>query len=149
MKNDTDKLMNDLYKQHKKTFGVFVGLFNRLTGSKFSVEHAFRNDYLRNKYFNTMLDIRQDVIQKPEIILAVSTRNESLQTVDVGDSTRKVLNALQSKNYTRAEVSEATGLRLSSVCGRVNELIQEGLVVVKGYKTDHKTNKKVEIVGLI
>lgn len=31
-------------------------------------------------------------------------------------------------DYTRAELAERTGLRLSSVCGRVNELLERGAV---------------------
>ena len=30
--------------------------------------------------------------------------------------------------YTRAEIAEATGLRLSSVCGRCHELLERGVV---------------------
>jgi hypothetical protein len=41
-----------------------------------------------------------------------------------------------------------TGLRLSSVCGRVNELIEEGRVIVCGTTYDATTARNVETVTL-
>ncbi len=49
---------------------------------------------------------------------------------------------------TRAELAAVLGLRLSSVCGRVNELLASGLVVVAGTKFDAETKRNVETVSL-
>lgn len=42
-------------------------------------------------------------------------------------------------NETREEIAEATGLKLSSVCGRVNELMQLEQVVISGRRNGANT----------
>lgn len=49
---------------------------------------------------------------------------------------------------TRAELAAALGLRLSSVCGRVNELMTANRLVVAGTKYDKDTKRNVEMVAL-
>jgi len=48
---------------------------------------------------------------------------------------------------TRKEIRDATGLELSSVCGRINSLIALGVLSVVGYCLDKKTNKRQELIG--
>ena len=60
----------------------------------------------------------------------------------------KILQALERGKLTRKELSVATGMELSGVCSRVNELIASGLVRISGTKRDEKTNKLQELVGL-
>lgn len=47
---------------------------------------------------------------------------------------------------TRNELSERTGLRLSSVCGRVNELVAKGLAGSIGARRCTVTDKTCEVV---
>lgn len=49
---------------------------------------------------------------------------------------------------TRAELAVKTGLRLSSVCGRVNELIALGQLKTVGRAYDPNTNRNVNLVGI-
>jgi predicted transcriptional regulator len=57
---------------------------------------------------------------------------------------RKVLLAIMmSPGLSRAEIADICGLRLSSVCGRVAELIADGQVVENGTKLDGVTHKTV------
>lgn len=51
-----------------------------------------------------------------------------------------VARALKPSN---ADIERLTGVRLSSVCGRVNELCQEGLMEAGGFKTDPFTRHTV------
>lgn len=60
----------------------------------------------------------------------------------------KILTALEGCKMTRKELSVATGMELSGVCGRVNSLIAAGLVCVSGTKRCDKTNKMQELVSL-
>ncbi|CAB4133105.1 hypothetical protein UFOVP140_35 [uncultured Caudovirales phage] len=60
----------------------------------------------------------------------------------------RILQALELGKMTRKELSVATGMELSGVCGRVNSLIAAGLVCISGTKRDDKTNKLQELVGL-
>ena len=50
---------------------------------------------------------------------------------------------------TRKEIRDATGMELSSVCGRVNSLLAAGLVKIVGEKRDSKTGKWQEMIELI
>ena len=49
---------------------------------------------------------------------------------------------------TRQELSDMLAWKLSSIAGRVNELLKLGLVVVVGRKKDRDTKKSVELLGL-
>ena len=49
---------------------------------------------------------------------------------------------------TRNEISERTGVRLSSVCGRVAELLGSGMVVRGSIRFCGVTKEKCEVIGL-
>lgn len=49
---------------------------------------------------------------------------------------------------TRSELSDYTGIRLSSVCGRVNELIQAGLLTEYPRRNCQITNEPAHPVGV-
>jgi DNA-binding IclR family transcriptional regulator len=81
----------------------------------------------------------------------MNTRTDSLSIVKETAETRRqqILDALFLKPpMTRAELARATGMRLSSVCGRVNELIAEGKVRVDGTAYDAETQRHVEAVTI-
>jgi len=48
---------------------------------------------------------------------------------------------------TRKEIRDATGMELSSVCGRVNALLDLHLLFIVGEKKDPRTNKYQELIG--
>lgn len=80
-----------------------------------------------------------------------STKAMSLEEYEsyYGDSTRFMILEYLTKATTpksRAELSRELGLRLSNVCGRVHELIQEGSVAVSGSIKDPITGKTVQTV---
>ena len=50
---------------------------------------------------------------------------------------------------TREQIAAATGMKEGSACGRVNKLMERGLVVNSGYRMNSATNKLNEIVDLI
>lgn len=52
------------------------------------------------------------------------------------------------RDWSRAELAEQTGLRLSSVCGRVNELIHSRHVEVQPNRRCQVTGKTVSPVRL-
>jgi len=52
------------------------------------------------------------------------------------------------RDWSRAELAEQTGLRLSSVCGRVNELIHSGHVEPQANRRCQVTGKTVSPVRL-
>lgn len=51
--------------------------------------------------------------------------NELLRTGQAGQQAQFLLSFIENNpGLTRAEIAEATGLRISSVCGRVKELLE-------------------------
>lgn len=48
-----------------------------------------------------------------------------------------------SESLSRSDLSKLLGMKLSSVCARVKELLDAGLIHQDGIKTDYETNKKV------
>jgi predicted transcriptional regulator len=50
--------------------------------------------------------------------------------------------------WSRSELSEELGIRLSSICARVNELMGKGLIKSWGTRKCNITGKKVEAVCL-
>lgn len=50
----------------------------------------------------------------------------------------------KAKMPSNADLERLTGIRLSSVCGRVNELCNEGLIELGGTKLDPFTRKTVQ-----
>jgi hypothetical protein len=58
------------------------------------------------------------------------------------------------KSYTRKELATVTNMELSSVCGRVNELLAEldpdqKLIMECGTRLDEKTGKRQGVVRLV
>lgn len=51
-----------------------------------------------------------------------------------------------SAGATREEIASATGLRLASVCGRVNELIRLGLAVENGRTRQTESLRSAAVV---
>ena len=81
----------------------------------------------------------------------MSTKLDSLFATETTTSKRQeeiVCALLMRQPLTRAELADLLGLRLSSVCGRVNELLKAGRVVVAGTKFDEETKRNVELIAL-
>jgi len=47
---------------------------------------------------------------------------------------------------TREELAEQTGIRLASICGRVNELLRVGLVQEDGRTRLNESNREAAVV---
>lgn len=63
---------------------------------------------------------------------------------------RKILRAMQMGClYSRRELEAATGLRSGTVCGRVKELLEAGLLEVCGLKECRESGKTVEALRLV
>jgi len=80
-----------------------------------------------------------------------STKIRSLERVRKVEVATIVYNAISSSEVpiSRSEIAERTGLRLSSVTGRVNELLKEGRIEVTGEKLDKNSDRRVETLSTI
>lgn len=63
---------------------------------------------------------------------------------------REIITLLRTKRgqWSRSELSEELGIRLSSICARVNELMKKGLLESWGTRQCRITGKKVEVLCL-
>lgn len=50
--------------------------------------------------------------------------------------------------HTRAELAQATGIRLSSVCGRVNELLERGEIVERSRRPCSVTGVQAHVLRI-
>lgn len=80
-----------------------------------------------------------------------STKSESLNKIDSNAKSKSyatIKRALSTGPQSRSQLASATGLKLSSICARCNELIKVGDVSVAGKTFDHETNRNVETLQL-
>jgi hypothetical protein len=72
---------------------------------------------------------------------------EHRATGKVGAQAQKILDKMQpGVEYSRRELVELTGLELSSICGRVNELLGSGLIQEGKTRPCRVTGKSVHPV---
>lgn len=67
----------------------------------------------------------------------------------LGAQAQQILDFLQqnwTQNWSRMEIAERLSLRLSSVCGRVNELVEAGLVEERAERPCSMTGKTIKPV---
>lgn len=72
---------------------------------------------------------------------------EHRDTGKLGQQAQRILTAMiDGQGYSRRELARAMGLELSSVCGRVNELLQVGLLVEGEARRCSVTHKRIHPV---
>ncbi len=91
-------------------------------------------------------------IKLPKIPGQFGTKNDSLRRLErsgkMAAVAQSVIDVVKVSPMSRREISRVTGHRLSSICGRVKELIDEGVLHVVGTKFDDETERNVEIVEM-
>ena len=69
---------------------------------------------------------------------------------NVSEKHKQILKALETQpDLTRAELALVCDLRLSSICGRVNELLKKKLIKPSGTKEDKSSGRMVECLSLV
>lgn len=85
-------------------------------------------------------------------ITSMFAYQEHKESGKMGKQARSILHKMDlNKDYSRREIVELTGLELSSVCGRINELLQIGVlkeVSQRKCKITGKTIKPVVKISL-
>lgn len=82
---------------------------------------------------------------------SIENYHEHKDTGRLGKQSRAIVEFMAiniDRDWSRAELAEHTGLRLSSVCGRVNELIHSRHVEPQPNRRCHVTGKTVSPVRL-
>lgn len=65
---------------------------------------------------------------------------------DKGRLYRDLHHVLKETPQSRSDLADTLGIRVSTVCGRINELIKAKVVGVEGKKQDPITGKQVEVL---
>lgn len=80
---------------------------------------------------------------------SISAYHDHRDSGALGKQCRQLLGSMRwTIEYTRSELAIASGLRLSSVCGRVNELMDAGYLVEGPVRPCRVTGKRVSTVRL-
>ena len=140
--------------QDLTSFGVFVGLYNKLNNTSFSVKQALSNPELTTLFAATAQTLQSNTITtsvKNQVKSSKSTKRfsyEAFQTEHGTTAAHAIYSycKTQNKSLSRAEIADGLNMRLSTVCGQVFNLIEAGLLVVDGTKVDEKTGREVETV---
>lgn len=82
---------------------------------------------------------------------SIENYREHKSSGKLGDQSREIVKFLAlrtDRDWSRAELAEAMGLRLSSVCGRVNELLHSQHIEPGPSRACTVTGKKINPVRL-
>lgn len=150
MKNNQPLLMSNSQAQtFTKQFGIFVGLFNKLNGTQYSVKQALQVQPLL-ALFNTISQSAAVVNSQITPIAGISTKSKSYSLVNIPAVDSEVYYFLQKNpNTTRSEIALGTGLRLQTVCGAARRLLDNKFIFVTGTTEDTDSNREVETLGVL
>lgn len=143
-------------------FGIFVGLYNRLNNTSFSVEQALWKTEILDKYTavsfflqgnSSVFSItapkkfkRVKIERKPKTTKTISYQDfQTEHGTSVAYCIYKFLKQ-QNEPFSRAEIAKQMGIRLSTVCGQIFSMEEAGLVTVVGTKLDEESQRTVEIL---
>ncbi|WP_374028319.1 hypothetical protein ACES2J_08280 [Bdellovibrio bacteriovorus] len=112
-----------------------------------SITSKIQFAYMDAELERILLEVEQVPTETPE-----TTKSESFKrSVKNSSKGHLLIKAALSggEAMSRTELANATNLRVSAVCARVKELIEEGVVRVAGKKWDKESQRKVETVELV
>lgn len=137
-------------ESERKEIGVMVGLLNRLTDQGLTVTQA-----MSNQEFMDLYETVKEVILKKSSEIKVektpSTKKQSLDSVDVNAQEKLVLDVLRksSRPLTRREITAKADLFHQSTLGRVDSLLDKGLIYVCGSTKCSETGKQVQTLAIV
>lgn len=123
-----------------KEFGIFVGLYNAVNNTKYSVKKAKTDKVVWDLFLDSKSRIE---VTKPQI--NTSTKRSSYNQLNIPKVDLQVLTSIKNNpNISRYLLAKDVGKRLSTVCGAVRRLLDADLILVSGAIVDPETNRKVE-----
>lgn len=139
-----------------KAFGVFVGLYNKLNDTNLSVKQAATIDSLV-KTFNAsqqfLKEAHTNVVSKQfdcGVPDSGSTKFKSYSLLDMPNVDKKVYDIIvKNPGLSRYEITGRLSNRLSTICGAVNRLTNNGFVRATGTKIDEETQRQVETLATV
>ena len=135
-------------------FGIFVGLFNKLNGTSISVNEALKCPAMVDSFKITSASLQSNTttqVVKTQAKSASSTKKLSYEQFQSANGTSvayKIYKHMKAvnKKMSRADIAAEMNIRLSTVCGQINLMLEAGLVEVTGTKVDLSSNREVEVL---
>ncbi len=117
----------------------------------FSIIQRIQLSFMSEEIESILAEV--EAIPDDELPENETTKVQSMKKSKKNSSKGHVLirSALQSTTepLSRTELANLTNLRLSSICARVVELIEEGTIKVAGIKHDKESDRMVETLELV
>lgn len=91
---------------------------------------------------------------RKHLMRVANTQREAFRSLSPRDylqpKERQVMDAFPSADttMTRQQLSDATGMKLNCICGRVRSLLDKGVLTVRGITVDSQTRKSQELLGV-
>ena len=147
----TNTVYSLLPEDSTKTFGVFVGMFNKTAGTELTVKQAHQVDTLVQLYEGikeAIAELKYDLSEEISHTTK-STKRKSFDALNIPELDQDVLITIYNwPGASRNQVAKKLGRRLSSICGAVNRLMEARIVFTKGTVHDEETNRDVEALFL-
>lgn len=151
-------------------FGIFVGLFNRLNKTSFSVQKAAWTPGMIELYSSVRENMEAAAANNPRMASSTTSYKPSGRLAVNKKASKKTKASTKKLSYeqfqvqngtsvaytiykhlkdnqaimTRTELAKALNLRVSTVCGAVFQLVDSGLLKVVGKTMDKNSNREVE-----
>lgn len=131
-------------------FGIFVGLYNKLNGTTYTVNEALQSQTILDTFSITTASLKSTTqTVQSQLKNVTSTKKlsyEAFQKEHGSSVAYKIYTFMKQTNtsMSRAEIAEAMGIRLSTVCGQINQMAKAGLVQIVGNKIDKSSKREVE-----
>lgn len=138
------QLLNPKFKKH---FGIWLGLYNSLTGSKWTVKEASNDSKMVKIFSKTSVSLLKG---KKDIPKFINTSAEAFDKLDFQPLDFDVYRFItKNPDLTRHEIAHKMGIQLSTICGSIRRLIDDGHIKVIGYRRDIETGISRQTLGLI
>lgn len=137
-------------------FGVFVGLYNKINNTSFSVKSALADSELVELFKATTQSLKTNTTTDSSKSQAKSSSTKKLSYdafqnshgTTVAHLIYKLLKTSK-KPMSRTEIAQELNIRISTVCGQVYKLMEAGLCKVAGTKIDSESEMKVETLTFL
>lgn len=124
----------------------FVKFYNEINKNKITTRDVINKPYITGlfEHTKTFLAKYDTVLVEKGIIVPTSTKSDSFLKLNTGHIDNKVLDSIiENPGKTRSELAMFLGVKIQTLCGSVNRLIESKQVKIDGEKFDSNTNRTV------
>jgi hypothetical protein len=143
----TEETMNEMSKE----FGIFVGFYNRLNGTSISVRRATKIPQLVKLFHNSknLLVYAHSTLEAKQVDFnSKSTKVKSYEACNLPKLCNEIFTFIKNNpGYSRYEIAQSLGRRVSTVCGIAKILLDSGLIEVSGSTVDEHSKRVVETLS--